>query len=115
LDDAAGTAYSAYNSNTTDGTYALAFYCVAAAFSALAYGVCIITSMASIYIHPKLTYHLNILVFFCQFTIAVLISIDASKNISPSSSHATAVQTESMSLFIQRTTLTPTGLDCLMQ
>jgi hypothetical protein len=43
-------------------------------------------------IHPKLLYHLNLLVFFFQFTLAVLWSLEVSARVSPDSSNATAFQ-----------------------
>lgn len=93
-DDATSVSQSRYNSETTKAGYAVAFYVIAAAFSALAYGVCLLVQLMNTSIHPKLLYHLNLLTFFCQFTLGVLWSIEVSARVSPDSENATAFQKE---------------------
>ena len=93
-DDATLVPQSRYNSETTKAGYAVAFYVVAAAFSTLAYGASLLAHLMNTSIHPKLFYHLNLRTFFCQFTLAVLWSIEVSARVSPDSENATAFQKE---------------------
>ena len=99
-DEAGGVSQSSYNSETTKAGYAVAFYVVAAAFSALAYGVALLVQLMNTSIHPKLLHHLNLLTFFCQFTLGVLWAIEISARVSPSSENATVAQKEGKEEFI---------------
>ena len=99
-DDATNTPQSRFDSETTKAGYAVAFYVIAAAFSALAYGVALLVQLMNTSIHPKLLHHLNLLTFFCQFTLAVLWSIEVSARTSPDSENATVAQKEGKEGFI---------------